>query len=199
MTDACPERDSKPKSKWFMYRAMAAHQTQGQQDNPPNQNENGGNNQNNSNENQRSNDSGNNSSDPNQWNNETRGVNGMQILFCGFSGSSNEMHSLHQDIDYYNDALLDTGTSFSSFVNKRLLDNVGETGHSLSMNTNAGSKVLNEQEILNGMKAPAWYNKTGITNIMSFANLADQYHITYDNRNMMHLMFKNGMIRKRKH
>ena len=46
---------------------------------------------------------------------------------------------------------------------------------------NTGSETLNECGYLNSLKSRVWKDETGITNKLSFAESADQCHMTHDN------------------
>ena len=86
-----------------------------------------------------------------------------------------------QPVDFENDALLDMGASFSSMIDDKMLDNAVKTDNSLQMGTNTGSKTLNEHGHLNSLKSRVWKDETGIANALSFAELADQHHMTCNN------------------
>ena len=49
------------------------------------------------------------------------------------------------------------------------------------MVTNAGQKNLYKRGGLIGMNDPPWYNPNSMANVFSYAKMAKQYKITYDN------------------
>ena len=66
-------------------------------------------------------------------------------------------------------------------MNVQLSDNVVTAEEPITVGTNAGNKTLQEHGELAGFKAKMWKDTTGITNVMSFAELADQHYTTCDN------------------
>ena len=84
-------------------------------------------------------------------------------------------------VDFEKDALIDTGASFSSLMNAQPLDNVVVAEEPIAVYVNAGNKTLQEQGELAGFKAEMWKDTTGRSNVLSFAKLADQCHMTCDN------------------
>ena len=92
-----------------------------------------------------------------------------------------ETENNNEPMDFKKDALIDTGASFSSLMNEQLLDNVVVAKEPITMGTNAGNEMLQEHRKLVGFKAKMWKDLTGIANALSFAELADQCHMTHDN------------------
>lgn len=62
-----------------------------------------------------------------------------------------------------------------------MLDDVQVAQGGLQKNRNAGRKILNKCDKLPGLNAEVWHDKTGVTNILSFVDIVDQYHMTYNN------------------
>ena len=83
-------------------------------------------------------------------------------------------------MDHKWDMLVDTGSSFTSTMNLELLDNVIHNPEGLNMNTNAGRKSTNKRGHVVGLNAKAWTDEDGAANVFSFADLADQCHVTHD-------------------
>jgi len=76
--------------------------------------------------------------------------------------------------------ILDTRSTFSSIKNRKLLKNVKRLNDPITMNTNVGSRVIMEDSEITGVKQRDCFDEKSMANILSFAEMADQYCITYD-------------------
>ena len=76
--------------------------------------------------------------------------------------------------------LLDTGATFSLVRNRALITGVTKAKDAICMRTNVGTRNLEEHGRFTGFDRPVWYDKNSMANIFSFAELAQQYRITYD-------------------
>ena len=97
--------------------------------------------------------------------------------------------------------LLDTGEAFSSVRNRALITGVTKTKDSICMRTNVGTRNLGEHGKFTGFDRPVWYDKDSMANIFSFAELAEQYRITYDSSEGDHFNIhgtSKGMMKFRK-
>ena len=79
-----------------------------------------------------------------------------------------------------NVVILDSGSTFTSIKDRKLLDNVKKTNLPLVMKTNAGERRLQEHGTLPGFKQKAWLDEDSITNIFSLAELTKDYRVTFD-------------------
>ena len=66
--------------------------------------------------------------------------------------------------------------------NKDLLAGVYEVERPIKMCTNTGTRIVSERGEMLGMKCDPWLDKDSMSNIISFAELKDQYRITYDSK-----------------
>jgi hypothetical protein len=64
--------------------------------------------------------------------------------------------------------------------NKDLITNIQEAEYPITMNTNVGSRKIEKNGDIPGMKYKVWYDDKSMANIFSFADLVDQYHVVYD-------------------
>ena len=158
----CPDREKIKKSDWYMYKAVSAYQN------------------NNNEETKESNNS-------EKQDNKVKWTDSVQGFQVGRVRENNKQYCCLQvrnkdGIDFKWDSILDTGSSFSSTANAELINDVVVDEKGLSMNTNAGSRVIKERGTMPGLDAKVWTDKTGVANVFSFADIADQYHVTYDNK-----------------
>ncbi|KAI2501792.1 Reverse transcriptase (RNA-dependent DNA polymerase) [Fragilaria crotonensis] len=76
--------------------------------------------------------------------------------------------------------LLDNQSSVSVFCNKDLVQNIRESNDgNMHLSTNGGVLVTNKKADL-PQWGEVWFNESAITNIISYAEMADRYRITYD-------------------
>ncbi len=71
---------------------------------------------------------------------------------------------------------------FTSVKDKELVHDMKESDVCMKMNTNVGSRLTKKDRKIPGLDIRAWVDQKLIENIFGFANMADQYHITYNNR-----------------
>ncbi len=79
-------------------------------------------------------------------------------------------------------ALLDTGSTFTSVKDEELVHDIKDSDVCMKMNTNVGSRTITKDRKIPGLDIRAWVDRKSIKNMFGFANMADQYHITYNNR-----------------
>jgi hypothetical protein len=64
--------------------------------------------------------------------------------------------------------------------NKDLLAGVYQVDKPIKMCTNTGTRLVSERGTLLGMDKDPWLDKDSLANIISFAEMKEQYRITYD-------------------
>ena len=75
---------------------------------------------------------------------------------------------------------MDTGSSITSIIDDKLLGNIHEVNNPINMRTNVGCRVINKMGQISGLHKDMWCVPEGVVNIFGFADLAEQYRITYD-------------------
>ena len=80
-----------------------------------------------------------------------------------------------------NTTILDTGATFSSFKQASLLVDKKTAENPIRMQTNVGSRTIEKVVNVPGFKAKIWCDEKSLANIFSFANMVDQYCVTYNN------------------
>ena len=102
--------------------------------------------------------------------------------WCGLQ--LNNHHCLTQELepgfDTKESVILDTGSTFSAMCNNDLIAGVTNNEQIIEMKTNTGSRLITRKGTIPGMKHKVWHDPKSMTNIFSFAKLADEYRITYD-------------------
>ena len=97
------------------------------------------------------------------------------------------------------DCLLpDNESTCNIFCNRRYVKNIRRAEGTMTITTNAGELVMNKIADFPGFPKPVWFDERAITNILSYADLADHFHIIYDNaqEDAFLLFKKNGDIIK---
>ena len=61
------------------------------------------------------------------------------------------------------------------------MDNIVWDDDGFMMNTNTEYKRLNWTGMIPGYNTKMWHDKTGVATILSFTDILDQFHVTYDN------------------
>src|SRR5210317_1986933 len=93
--------------------------------------------------------------------------------------------------------ILDTGSTIkATFKNKNLLANISKSTAPILMNTNTGSKLIEEKGTVIGF-GDAWYNEKLLGNIFGFAGTVDMYRIMYDSEieDAFNVYTENGVIK----
>jgi hypothetical protein len=78
--------------------------------------------------------------------------------------------------------LLDNQSTVNVFCNKDLLVDIRTTDRTMVIRCNAGVAETNQIGHLPGCAGEVWYYPNGIVNILSFADVAKHYRVTYDNK-----------------
>ena len=79
--------------------------------------------------------------------------------------------------------LLDNELTMDLFCNDKFVTDVHQTKHPINVVSNGGTLATKKKASVDGYHRRVWYNKEAITNILSLANVATQYHVTYDSKN----------------
>jgi hypothetical protein len=103
------------------------------------------------------------------------------------SGSQTGWAGAHIQLQFHQQAfqmrdwiLLDNQSSVTVFCNKDMVNNVRESvDGNMQLATNGGTLVTTQKADL-PQWGVVWYNEKAITNIFSYAEMADKYRITYD-------------------
>ena len=100
----------------------------------------------------------------------------------GWAGAHIKFQFHQQAEDMRDWILLDNQSSVTIFCNKDLVHNVREskTGN-MYLSTNGGLLVTKHKADL-PQWGEVWFNENAITNIFSYAEMADRYRITYDSK-----------------
>ena len=112
---------------------------------------------------------------------------GVQRTYMGFQKVKKGIclqeshHKTYDMVDLSVDLALDTRATFLSVKNRKLLSNIKMSDNPITMCTNVGERPLLETGEILGLKDALWLDEESMANFICFANLADQYHITYDN------------------
>ena len=75
--------------------------------------------------------------------------------------------------------LLDSQSTIVVFSNPKLLSNICDAKHSLTLYSNARKAIINKKGDLKGY-GTVWYHPNGITNILFLHNVQKKYKVTYD-------------------
>ncbi|MGL5934311.1 MAG: hypothetical protein ACRCZI_01660 [Cetobacterium sp.] len=78
--------------------------------------------------------------------------------------------------------LLDTGSTVNVFCNERFIKHIKDADKHLEVHTNAGSFTAKQTAKLPWHDIEVWYNPQSITNVLSYAIMASNFRITYDNQ-----------------
>ena len=92
------------------------------------------------------------------------------------------MHMTSRTMDFEEDVVLDTGETFSSIKNRKLLTNVHEAETPITMCADIREREIILQGEIIGLKDEAWLDEISMENVLCFAKLSDQYRIIYDNK-----------------
>ena len=85
--------------------------------------------------------------------------------------------------------LLDNQSMIDLFCNPKLLSDIRESGTSMRVNCNAGSRVATKVGELKGY-GTVWYDPHGIANILSLKNVRKKYAVAYNQLNRAFMVTK---------
>ena len=77
--------------------------------------------------------------------------------------------------------LLDTGSTVNVFCNEKFVRNIRKATKTLEVHTNAGIFKAKKMADLPWHDIEVWYDPNSITNVLSFAIMAENFSIKYDN------------------
>ena len=153
----CPEKDKIPKSEWAIKNGLIMSQTKSKQNNREQ------------------------CCQPVISEEQTEHWSGVRFnQVHSYLSSELDKQEDTDGLNYMDLVLLDTGATFSLVKNRALITGVTKAKDGICMRTNVGTRNLEEHGRFMGFDRPLWYNKNSIANIFSFAELAQQYRITYD-------------------
>jgi hypothetical protein len=95
--------------------------------------------------------------------------------------------------------LLDSQSSKSVFCNPSYVKNIRNSNKILDLRTNGGHMITKKECDVEYM-GTTWYNENAVTNILSFAEMADKYKVTYiKDKFIVHLTNGKEIAFKRSH
>ena len=101
----------------------------------------------------------------------------------GFQLSTiDEKEEEREPVDLSTDVLINCGATFSAGNNKQMVRNIRPAKTPIRMSTNTGKRRILEECDVDGFKKTMWFDPQSKATILSFADLSDQCHITYDNK-----------------
>eukprot|EP00978_Attheya_sp_CCMP212_P024668 scaffold77882_cov56-Attheya_sp.AAC.1 len=109
-------------------------------------------------------------------------IQGNQERTVGWAGAHIDL-SFFQADELRSWILLDNESSTTIFCNKKYVSNIMESMKVMDLRTNRGSLRSDKECDVPELGMKSWYNKNAVTNILSFAEVADKFRITYDNVN----------------
>ena len=113
-------------------------------------------------------------------NKSTENGTGSQAQENNGNGWAGVHHGFYQASVMKNYILLDNESTDTIFCNPDMVTNIREVDESLTLTTNAGVLTTNLKADIPGW-GEAWFAPNSMTNIFSYAEMADRYRITYDN------------------
>lgn len=105
----------------------------------------------------------------------------MSSSVTGWAGAHIELQFQQFNANQMRDwILLDNQSSVSVFCNRHLVENIRNSNEGdMHLSTNGGILVTNQKADL-PQWGEVWFNESAITNIISYAEMADRYRIIYD-------------------
>ena len=104
----------------------------------------------------------------------------LNVAQQGWAGAHIKLQFHQQAQDMREWILLDNQSSVTVFCNKDLVENIREsTTGSMYLTTNGGTLVTRQKADL-PQWGEVWFNDKAVTNIFSYAEMADRYRIKYD-------------------
>ena len=105
---------------------------------------------------------------------------GSSNLQLGVSMNNTKKENNDLKNKWWNDFILDSGTTFSMLANRRLADKVFEAREPIIMHTNVGHKTLNEEAEVPGF-GDMYLNEEGLANIFGLDDLVKRgYRVKFD-------------------
>ena len=101
----------------------------------------------------------------------------VQFDWMGVNVTMNQVHT-----DLKDWILLDTGSTVNVFCNEKLIRDIRDSAQTLQVHTNAGTFESKQVATLPWHDIQVWFDPNSITNVLSFATMAEQFRITYDNK-----------------
>jgi hypothetical protein len=102
----------------------------------------------------------------------------------GYDVVTDDEYIFHRAVKHVNPAwiLLDSQSTTDIFSNASLLTDIHESGKSINIHCNAGTRRVTKVGTLRNY-GEVWYNEKAIANILSLARVKERYPVKYDSTN----------------
>jgi len=110
-------------------------------------------------------------------------INTQQVLF-------RQNHGKNANMNMRNVILLDSQSTMDLFCNPALVTGVHQAPSTMTVHSNGGQLIVNQQAIVAGYNPRVWFSTKAITNIIALHNLIQQYKVTYDSTEKMFVVHR---------
>ena len=87
-----------------------------------------------------------------------------------------------KELDLRNILLAGNESTCDLFCNEKYVTNIRKAPEPMHVNTNGGELIVEYIDDFSGYPKPVWFHPKAIANVISYANLADDYGMLYDNK-----------------